>query len=502
MGPMPRPLGAAAWQPAAMAMAAAALCLLAMFHQTGLTLVRLWASVPATAHGVAILPIALWLAWERRQRLAAGLPRPAPAALLPFAACLAVWTLAQRTAVQVLEQAALIGLLQWLVPVVLGWRAARILAAPLLFLVFALPAGDALTPWLQDLTVAMVAGLRAVAGLTTQIDGRLLITATGTYEVAENCAGLGSLASVMASAFVAADLLFVRMGKSVLFIAVAGLAALVANGVRAFAITVAGDAFGPGAAILADHAAFGWALSSAVLAGLFILGWLARDHAGLPHAAISADGRATGRHAVLLTAAAALALAAAPQPWQSSSPPAPPARPAEAAASGGGWHPTTPGADLRHFGSVTAAGHRIDRLIAVYATQGRGKEAVGSGNDLSGPGWRTIDSGWHRVTVDGRPLTVPIRRLAGREGQRLLVFWFWIDGVPTGNPVAAKLRQAGALLRGGGSAAALVAVSVPLDGPDDLAAATAALDHVLAAQHGLAGSLVMAVDQARPLQHD
>lgn len=486
---------------AAAILATAALCVLALFHQTAVSLVQTWLNNPSFAHGIAVVPVALWLAWERRHRLAAEVARPAALAVVPFAACALIWGGARASAVLIVEQAALIGMLQWLVPAVLGWRAALILASPMLFLIFALPVGDDLVPWLQDVTLATAVSLRQWAGLVTVVDGRVLSTPAGLYEVAEVCSGLRFLIAAVATSFLAADILFVRLWKRAAFIATSAAAAILANGIRVFGIMLVGDHFGDGAAATADHVAYGWAFLSAILAGMAAIGWALRDPAPAPRSVERASAPAPGRLAVPLTAAVAVGLAALFSVWMGNPDAAPQATATEDKAVAD-WQPATPGADVRRLEIFTAADRQVDRLIAVYATQRHGKEAVGSSNDLAGPGWHAIDSWRRKVTLEGRPITVPIQRLIGREGQRLLIYWYWADGALTGSPVAAKFLHARAALLGGNPTAAVVAVSLPLDGRDDLAAANAALDHFLANQQGHAALLAMAADDVRPPHRD
>ena len=52
-----------------------ALCLLFLYGQTTLSMIAIWSRSDTFAHGFLILPISLWLIWERRDYLA---PLPPP----------------------------------------------------------------------------------------------------------------------------------------------------------------------------------------------------------------------------------------------------------------------------------------------------------------------------------------------------------------------------------------------------------------------------------------
>jgi hypothetical protein len=90
-------------------------------------------------------PIALWLIWRRREELADVEPRPVPG-------CCCRWQslprlVARRLAsVNALTQFAMTGLLVLAVPAVLGWRVARVILFPLVFLFLAVPFGEFLLP--------------------------------------------------------------------------------------------------------------------------------------------------------------------------------------------------------------------------------------------------------------------------------------------------------------------------------------------------------------------
>jgi EpsI family protein len=65
------------------------------------------------------------------------------------------------------------------------------------------------------------------------------------------------------------------------------------------------------------------------------------------------------------------------------------------------------------------------------------------------------------AVVDGAPIRVISERLAGAEGERRLVWYFyWVDGQFLSRPWAAKLLQAKAQLLGGEQRSAVVAFSV------------------------------------------
>jgi EpsI family protein len=87
-------------------------------------------------------------------------------------------------------------------------------------------------------------------------------------------------------------------------------------------------------------------------------------------------------------------------------------------------------------------------------------------NNIANPQiWRIADTGKLPVSVAGRPLTINTMALVGRSRQRIVWWWYVVEGRPTASTLEAKLLQARAALRGGAYVGALVALSTETDDP-------------------------------------
>ncbi|MCB1726506.1 MAG: archaeosortase/exosortase family protein, partial [Gammaproteobacteria bacterium] len=75
------------------------LILLALFWSTAQGMAYIWYNFETYTHGFLILPISLWLLWQKRRHLAAFSPQPTPVFLVLVFAGLAVWSLARLTGV-------------------------------------------------------------------------------------------------------------------------------------------------------------------------------------------------------------------------------------------------------------------------------------------------------------------------------------------------------------------------------------------------------------------
>ncbi len=234
--------------------------------------VGVWRASDTYGHCFLILPMSLYLAWDRRGALAGLTPRPQPALALLALPVAAVWFAAERLGVMEGRQLAALAALELLFLAVLGWRLFRALMAPLLFLVFLVPFGAFTTPALQQFTAGfIVAGLNTLGIANYATDLKIEIAA-GVFYVAEACAGLRFLVAAVAFGVFYALLNYRSPGRRALFILASVLIPIVANGVRALGIVVLGAVLGSAEAAAADHIIYGWVFFSIVMLLLVVSG--------------------------------------------------------------------------------------------------------------------------------------------------------------------------------------------------------------------------------------
>lgn len=227
--------------------------------------VGVWRASDTYGHCFLILPMALYLAWDRRGALTGLLPRPIPA-LAPLALPIAaVWFLAERLGVMEGRQLAALAALELLFLTVLGWRLFRALRAPLLFLVFLVPFGAFVTPALQTFTAGFIVGGLNALGIANYATDLTIEISAGVFYVAEACAGLRFLIAAVAFGVFYALLNYRSPGRRVLFVAASIVVPIVANGVRALGIVVLGAVLGSAEAAAADHIIYGWVFFSIVM---------------------------------------------------------------------------------------------------------------------------------------------------------------------------------------------------------------------------------------------
>ena len=253
------------YMPAATGLTLGLLAWVLLFLPECMAAVSVWRASDTYGHCFLILPMALYLAWDRRGALAGLLPRPLPT-LAPLALPIAaVWFLAERLGVMEGRQLAALAALELLFLTVLGWRLFRALRAPLLFLVFLVPFGAFVTPALQQFTAGFIVGGLNLLGIANYATDLTIEISAGVFYVAEACAGLRFLIAAVAFGVFYALLNYHSPGRRALFVIASIIVPIVANGVRALGIVVLGAVLGSAEAAAADHIIYGWVFFSAVM---------------------------------------------------------------------------------------------------------------------------------------------------------------------------------------------------------------------------------------------
>lgn len=273
----------------------------------GLLLIALAAHAPVTAdmvdiwwrsgtfnHCFLIPVISIWLIAQRREQLASLAPRASFIGLLGVAAASLLMLVATLVNVAAAQHFALVLLIQTLVWAVLGDRIAWSLLFPLLYLWFAVPFGEFLVPDLQDLTADMTVALLKLWGMPVFVEDRMIQIPGGNFQVAEACSGINYLIASLALGTLYAYLQFHRFSRRLLFVALALIVPILANGLRAFGIILIAYYSDMQYAVGVDHLIYGWLFFGVVMLLLFSLGRLFSD-APLPARAVASAVPASQR---------------------------------------------------------------------------------------------------------------------------------------------------------------------------------------------------------------
>jgi exosortase A len=242
--------------------------------------VAVWMLSTAYGHCFFVIPIALFLAWERRSVAVAT-----PIVPMPLLALLALplgllWLVTERLGIMEGQQFLVLGFFELMFAAVLGWRMVWTMAVPLLYLGFLVPSGAFLTPALQNATAHFITGGLDLLRIPYYSDGLVIEIAAGKFFVAEACAGLRFLIASIAFGVLYACMIYRSPGRRAVFIAASIVVPVIANGLRALAIVVLGSILGSAEAAVVDHIVYGWVFFSFVLLVLILVGLPFREDGG------------------------------------------------------------------------------------------------------------------------------------------------------------------------------------------------------------------------------
>jgi exosortase A len=440
-----------------------------LFRGEAAAAVRVWSESTAYGHCYFIIPISLFLAWERRFAVQTTPVHPLPLAALLALPLGAVWLLVERLGIMEGQQIMAMGFVELLFLVVLGWRMWWVLAVPLLYLGFLVPFGAFITPALQRFTAVFVIHGLDLLGIANISDGFTIEIPEGTFFVAEACAGLRFLIASIAFGVLYACMIYRSPLKRVLFIGASVLIPIIANGFRGLGIVTLGHILGSAQAATVDHVVYGWIFFSIVILLLILAGLPFReDGEPVPAAANATAGAAPTPRAVAWAASVVLLLSAAAPAlagWfdfvAEMGPPLMTANPG----SLNGCVPTPPvaagngGSAWRY--SCTLGGQPYQHLqLAITAFPAR-----------ANPG--AIVRAQHAAIGDLGAEDTEVHALRDSEAarwqlatttepNRLTATAIWIDGKPATGGMSQRWLQARNSVFGGDAAAVLVTISTPV----------------------------------------
>lgn len=267
----------------------ATLCWLILFFESIQSMVGVWNNSKTYEHGFLIPLISLWLIWRLKSSIQSQHIRPSllAIALLPFPVLL--WLIGQAASISFFEHVALIVSLQLILWATLGQYILRVIWFPTFFLLFCIPFGEELIPYLQNVTADLSVYYLQVVGIPVYREGLYIYIPNGTFEVAEACSGIRFLISSVALGTLFAYLNFGKLWKGSCFIAFSFIFPIFANSLRAFGIILIGYLSNMEHAVGADHLIYGWLFFSIVMLCIFYVAGLFADNPALTPACPAPD---------------------------------------------------------------------------------------------------------------------------------------------------------------------------------------------------------------------
>ena len=238
-------------------------------------LVNDWAIDDNYSHGFLIVPIAVYLAWERRAQLMAAAPRPSYLGWILVIGSFLVLMAGVLGAELFLTRISMLGVLAGAILFVLGWHHLRILAFPIAFLVLMVPLPaivfNQIAFPLQLLASQVGEASLSAVGIPVLREGNVMVMANTSLEVAEACSGIRSLISLLTLGIVFGYFIDPRgWVRTVIALATIPIA-VIANGVRVGGTGIAAHFYGPAAAEGFFHEFSGWLVFVFAFSLLFLM---------------------------------------------------------------------------------------------------------------------------------------------------------------------------------------------------------------------------------------
>lgn len=447
------------WRRSLIALTGIWAALLLIFRRDVGDVVDIWWNSTTYGHCLFVVPIIGWLVWQRRREVLALQPGAWWPGLAIVVGGGLSWLVGEAAAVALFRHVGLVMLMQGAVVTLLGPRVARGLMFPLGYMVFLVPFGDFMEPWLQSVTVALTMPILHALGVPASVDGVLITIPNGYFEVAEACSGAKFVIAMIAYGALVANVCYVAWGRRTAFMALALVVPVLANGVRAAGTIYAAHLTSVEAATGFDHIVYGWVFFALTMAGVLAIGWRWFDRdpdaPWFDVARVQALPMRVADRSMAAGAVLGIAVAFAGWGWviDSRADRLPdridlPAVPGwqRTPITGEPWVPNYPGADHFLIGRYgDARGRSVDMAIAVYAAQGEGHELVGFGQ---GP-IRENDR-WVRI-ADTPPIAgaATLRMAAPGPVEREVATWYRIGSITTGSEDRVKLETLKTRLLGG-----------------------------------------------------
>ncbi len=244
-----------------------------------------WRALPEFQHGWLVPFLAGYLAWERGERLADGAPVRCVMGPLVLAMASMPWVLVAELYKRAVANTAAasfclsVGCCGFILAVLWlqhGWRVARGMLFPLLFLFVAVPmpkiVWNPIVQGLQSFITVLNVETLNLLGIPAERMGNVLRLPTGQVGVDEACSGVRSLQSSIMAALFVSDLMLRRAGVKVFFLGAGVLLAIAGNFGRSFYLAWTAAHRGV-EAVAGVHDAAGWSVFFFTAGGIGLLAW-------------------------------------------------------------------------------------------------------------------------------------------------------------------------------------------------------------------------------------
>ncbi len=427
---------------------------LLVYHESLADMVSVWGQSKTYEHGFVIVPISLWLAWRKREQIKQTLLSTSwiPIVLLLLPTLL--WMVGKAADVALFEHVAAIFSLQLLIWALIGTPLTKVLFFPIFYLVFCIPFGEELIPFLQEITADIAVFALHLSNIPVYREGLYLSIPNGLFEVAEACSGIRFLISSIALGTLFAYLSFSKWWKIFVFVIFSFIFPIIANGIRAYGIVLIGYLSDMKYATGADHLIYGWVFFALVIGVIFYVADKFSDSAAETTVSVTPSPAAQSRVKAVVTMVCFLTVFALQFTWQQSlkNPENQAVNPINlpqhiSALDSSAWGISFPQA-LKIARGKTLDG-KVEYFSARYSLNQENGELISSNNHIYDQNIWSLNSNTKQAISPGELETFDATQLtvANHRGQQLkILYWYCIDHFCSSNPVKVKLLRATRLM--------------------------------------------------------
>jgi exosortase A len=453
------------------------LSIIGVYFATAADMVRIWSTSSTFNHCFLIVPIAFYLGFQHRDVFAKMAPSTSYLGVAFIALNSLLWLAGETMNIAFFGHLALVGSLIGAGWALIGNRVFGVLLFPFIYLYFSVPEGEFLVPYLQDWTALVLVELLQLTGVPVFLEGRFLSIPSGSFVVAEACSGINYLIATLAVGTMFMYLNFKSLCRRALFMLIAIMVPLIANGIRAYAIVMIADLSGYKYAIGVDHLIYGWVFFGVVIFALFALGNLFSDVDGASAPPSALNASVPGQPASISFALVMLICIVAPRAWlffNDSNRPIAPLIMLPAVAGWSGPELSEPklgmqlnGADS-YINGVYRSNEGVEIIVemAYLRSEEPGKELINQTHLLfDEERWKQIGHSTREPAPSSAIRDVGELQLREIDGSEDFLVWSWYDtgGERSAHRFLLKLAQARARLKGEHAGGAMVTLRTPAE---------------------------------------
>ncbi len=241
------------------------------------TVVEIWYGNEIFNHGFFIVPGAFYLIYLKRNELLSKPIQTSPLALIVIIPALLLYVIGVAGDIQLFLHAATFTLLPALIWLVIGTAAAKTILFPLVFMLFSIPVGEQLIPYLQEIAADGSVALLRLTGVPLFRSGLYIEIPQGRFLVAEACSGVSFFIASFVIGSLYAYLNLVSVKRRASFVIISLIFPILANIVRVYGIILVAYWTDMEHAAGADHLIYGWFFFAFVIVCLLGIGELMRQ---------------------------------------------------------------------------------------------------------------------------------------------------------------------------------------------------------------------------------